>query len=101
MLLINASAPSRAVLGTLNGLCAFPLPARAKLTFRAAQTVASVMRGTAPAVANALFALSSEKRVAGGYLVWICLFLVALVSIGTSWLLQDKPAAWREAEAEE
>jgi len=84
MLLINASAPSRSALGTLNGL---------------AQTVSSSARAIAPATANSLFALSIEKQVAHGGLVWICLSLFALLSVCNPWLLlEDKPATWRLEE---
>ena len=80
MLLVNAAAPSRAALGTTNGL---------------AQSLASLSRAIAPASASVIFAVSVDKGVAGGYLIWIVLVALSLAAIGTSWLLDDTPTLAR------
>lgn len=53
---VRAAAPSRRSLGATNGL---------------AQTSISVVRAIGPALSNALFAVSLEKNIAGGWFVYI------------------------------
>ncbi|CAE6425017.1 unnamed protein product, partial [Rhizoctonia solani] len=52
---VNSSAPSKDSLGTLNGI---------------SQTIASIIRAIGPATATSLFALSVEKNIIGGNLVY-------------------------------
>jgi hypothetical protein len=75
ILLTNAS-PSRTVLGKVNGL---------------AQTVVSLVRAVGPASSTALFALSVEKNLMGGRLVFAVLFVVAVLGVGLSFLQEDGP----------
>lgn len=81
MLLINASAPSQRALGTLNGI---------------AQSQASLVRTLALASAPALFALSINKHLLGGYAIWIFLVAMGCILCSTSWLVSDAKAAWRD-----
>ncbi|KAF9513231.1 hypothetical protein BS47DRAFT_1279492, partial [Hydnum rufescens UP504] len=70
ILLTNAS-PSRAVLGKVNGL---------------AQTAVSLVRAIGPASSTALFALSVEKNLMGGRLVFVVLLMVVVLGVGLSFL---------------
>ena len=65
LMYLSSAAPNKRSLGTTNGL---------------AQSVASVQRTIAPAVADWLFAFSIEKNVLGGNLIYV--ILLALVCVG-------------------
>lgn len=80
MLLINASAPSQSALGTVNGI---------------AESQAALVRTFALASAPALFALTINKHLLGGYAIWIFLSAMGCVLCMTSWLVKDDNAAWR------
>ncbi|KAF9515288.1 hypothetical protein BS47DRAFT_1484656 [Hydnum rufescens UP504] len=73
ILLTNAS-PSRAVLGKVHGL---------------AQTAMSLVRAIGPASSTALFALSVEKNLMGGRLVFVVLLMVVVLGVGLSFLQED------------
>ncbi|KAH8915985.1 MFS general substrate transporter [Atractiella rhizophila] len=75
MILVNAAAPSPSLLGTMNGI---------------AQSVASGMRALGPAASTSLFALSVQKNVMDGKLVWVVFSTIAAGAFGTSWLLHDE-----------
>ncbi|KAJ7932790.1 MFS general substrate transporter [Mycena leptocephala] len=72
MLFIMDGAPSRASLGSVNGL---------------AQIVGPTLRSIAPTFASSLFALSVEHHIAGGNMVYIVLIAVALGAVRWSLLL--------------
>ncbi|KAI0088075.1 major facilitator superfamily domain-containing protein [Irpex rosettiformis] len=80
---IADGAPSRAALGATNGL---------------AQMVASTMRAMAPVGTASLFAVSTEKNISGGFMVYWILIAVVTVGIGVSFLL---PSQLLEGEANE
>lgn len=81
MLTITDAAPSRELLGSLNGV---------------AQMLASLCRALGPLAASSLFALSKERRWLGGNLVWYVMVVMACVSAAATWLLVDAPCEWRE-----
>ncbi|KAH7335700.1 major facilitator superfamily domain-containing protein [Rhizoctonia solani] len=66
MLLVNRSSPSRRSLGAVNGL---------------AQMVASASRALGPAAATSLFAISVQKNLLGGNLVWFVLAAVGVLGV--------------------
>ncbi|KAG6909375.1 hypothetical protein DXG01_000814 [Tephrocybe rancida] len=66
------SAPSRSSLGTVNGL---------------AQAIGSVTRGLAPTVASSLFSVSLEKKLAGGNLVFMILFMISAIGLRMTFLM--------------
>lgn len=67
-LLINASAPSPAMFGALNGL---------------GQMCSAFAKSVAPTITGAIFSISIEKHYLGGNLIWFCAILVSLL---TFWL---------------
>jgi hypothetical protein len=73
---ITASAPSRNSLGAVNGI---------------AQTGVSAMRAVGPACATSFFALSVEKNLLGGNLIYVILALTTLVGFAVVQLLPDEP----------
>lgn len=81
MLLINASAPSPQLLGTLNGM---------------SQMLSSLVRSAGLAIGPALFAVSKQKNLLGGQAVWVFMVVSSLGLSGTSWLVSDAKADWRE-----
>lgn len=81
MLLINASAPSPQLLGTLNGI---------------AQMLSSLVRSAGLAIGPALFAVSKQKNLLGGQAVWVFMVASSLCVSGTSWLVSDAKADWRQ-----
>ncbi|SCV70961.1 BQ2448_3723 [Microbotryum intermedium] len=83
MLVITSSAPSRRLLGTLNGL---------------AQMLSSLMRAIGPLVASSLFVISKEKHVLGGQLVWLVWGCVAVLGFVSTLRLKEEKAAWRVLE---
>jgi len=74
--MITNAAPSKALLGNTNGL---------------AQTAASLMRAIGPASITALFAVSVEKNLLGGWLIYVIMVALTLSSVGFSLLLDDRP----------
>ncbi len=62
------------MLGAMNGL---------------AQTVASIQRAAAPAIAASMFSFSLENNIMGGYGVF---YGLALCSLGALWLASRLPA---------
>ncbi|KAG6904735.1 hypothetical protein DXG01_007554 [Tephrocybe rancida] len=66
------SAPSRSSLSTVNGLV---------------QAIGSVMRGLAPTVASSLFSVSLEKKLAGGNLVFMILFMISAIGLRMTFLM--------------
>ena len=72
---IADGAPSREALGATNGL---------------AQTVASTMRAMSPVSTASLFAVSTEKNVSGGYMVYWILMAIVAMGIGASFLLPSR-----------
>ncbi|KAF8207046.1 major facilitator superfamily domain-containing protein [Mycena galopus ATCC 62051] len=71
-LFIMDAAPSRASLGSVNGL---------------SQMVGTLLRSMAPSFASSLFALSAEHHLVGGNFVYIVLVVVALGAVRCSMLL--------------
>ncbi|PFH46777.1 hypothetical protein AMATHDRAFT_88127, partial [Amanita thiersii Skay4041] len=69
---ITASAPNKASLGATNGL---------------SQTTASVARAIGPAMAPALFSISVERNLLGGYAVYAILFLCSCAVLPVAWQL--------------
>jgi len=74
MILVNASAPERRSLGSVNGL---------------AQMVTTSMRAVGPGLASSIFALSLQKGYLGGQLIWVYLFGIGLAAAGTSFWAQE------------
>ncbi|KAG6816274.1 hypothetical protein H0H87_007311 [Tephrocybe sp. NHM501043] len=72
LMLLLDSSPSRASLGTVNGL---------------AQAISCVTRGLAPTVASSLFSVSLEKQLAGGNMVFIILFVTSAIGLRLTFLL--------------
>ncbi|KAJ6577492.1 major facilitator superfamily domain-containing protein [Mycena capillaripes] len=72
MLFIMDAAPSRASLGSVNGL---------------AQMVGTVLRSIAPSFSSSLFALSAEHQIAGGNLVYFVLIAITLGAVRFASLL--------------
>lgn len=81
MLLVNAVAPTRDVLGTINGL---------------AQCCASFVRAVGPITASSLFAVSVlHQNVVDGTLVFFLFSLFALVGFLNSLNVKDGEERWR------
>ncbi|KAJ7670400.1 major facilitator superfamily domain-containing protein, partial [Mycena rosella] len=68
-----------------------PRPSALSSTNSLAQMVSTVVRALAPFIASALFALSLEWNLAGGYLVYILLLAVVAAGICCSLLLSSDP----------
>ncbi|KAK9900842.1 MFS general substrate transporter [Cystobasidium minutum MCA 4210] len=81
MLLVNAAAPSAQLLGALNGI---------------AQMTASFVRSFGLVVGSSLFAFSVQSHILGGQIVWVFMIVNSLALSGTSWLVTDAKAAWRD-----
>lgn len=82
MLAITDAAPSRRLLGSLNGV---------------AQMCSSLARSVGPFGASSLFAYSIEKGAAGGQLVFYLMMALAVGSAASTWLLSEGGAQWRGA----
>ncbi|CAE6444371.1 unnamed protein product [Rhizoctonia solani] len=80
MLLVNRSAPSRRSLGTVNGL---------------AQMVASASRALGPAAATSLFAISVQKNLLGGSLIW---FVLAAIGMALAQIRSMLPSLFKQEE---
>ncbi|CAE6364898.1 unnamed protein product [Rhizoctonia solani] len=84
MLLVNRSAPNRRSLGAVNGL---------------AQMVASASRALGPAGATSLFAISVQRNLLGGSLVWFVLAAVGVLGVMAACRIPgDRPI--RDSECE-
>ncbi|CAE7132469.1 unnamed protein product [Rhizoctonia solani] len=78
LIYVNSSAPSKASLGTLNGI---------------SQTIISVIRAIGPAVATSLFSLSVRKGILGGNFVYAILLGMSCVGVYVSrWLKEERRA---------
>ncbi|TFK50149.1 MFS general substrate transporter [Heliocybe sulcata] len=66
---INSSAPSKRSLGATNGM---------------AQTTVSIIRALGPAMTTSLFAVTIEKNLMGGYLVYVVLVVTTLLCLGVA-----------------
>jgi len=75
-ILVTNASPSRSCLGAVNGC---------------AQTAASLMRAIGPASTTALFAVSVEKNLMGGKLVFVILLALVAVGVGLSLFQDDGP----------
>ena len=72
MLMVIENAPSKLLLGSVNGV---------------AQMVTSGSRALAPAIASSLFSLTIQRNLLDGYAVyWIFLLLAAAVVQGSRYL---------------
>ena len=85
MLLINAAAPSAQLLGALNGI---------------AQMTSSFVRSFGLVIGSSLFAFSVQKHLLGGQAVWVFMIATSLALSGTSWLVTDAKASWRDEVVE-
>ncbi|KAL5632163.1 hypothetical protein ACGC1H_000243 [Rhizoctonia solani] len=86
MLLVNRSAPSRRSLGAVNGL---------------AQMVASASRALGPGAATSLFAISVQKNLLGGSLVWFVLAAIGILGLVAACRIpSDRPAPVPDPERE-
>ncbi|KAJ7474455.1 major facilitator superfamily multidrug-resistance, DHA1 sub-family [Mycena galericulata] len=72
-----------------------PRPAALSSTNSLAQMVSTILRALAPFIASALFAVSLEWNVAGGYMVYIVLLAVVAAGIVSSFLLASDPKSAR------
>ncbi|KAJ6451943.1 major facilitator superfamily multidrug-resistance, DHA1 sub-family [Mycena sanguinolenta] len=68
-----------------------PRPSALSSTNSIAQMVSTITRALAPFIASALFAVSLELNLVGGYMVYIILLAVAAVGIFLSFLLAHDP----------
>ncbi|KAJ7034582.1 major facilitator superfamily multidrug-resistance, DHA1 sub-family [Mycena alexandri] len=68
-----------------------PRPAALSSTNSIAQMVSTILRALAPFVASALFAVSLELNLVGGYMVYILLLGVVAAGIFSSFLLAGHP----------
>ncbi|KAJ6572275.1 major facilitator superfamily multidrug-resistance, DHA1 sub-family [Mycena capillaripes] len=68
-----------------------PRPAALSSTNSIAQMVSTILRALAPFIASALFAVSLQLNLAGGYLVYILLLGVVAAGICSSFLLASDP----------
>ncbi|KAJ7484262.1 major facilitator superfamily multidrug-resistance, DHA1 sub-family [Mycena latifolia] len=68
-----------------------PRPSALSSTNSLAQMVSTILRALAPFIASALFALSLELNLAGGYMVYILLLGVVVAGICCSSLLSSDP----------
>ena len=60
-----------------------------------AQSVASLSRAIGPALATSIFAFSIDRNILSGRLVWLILIIISSINFGTSYLLHDEGAVWR------
>lgn len=87
MLVITSAAPSRQLLGSINGL---------------AQMCSSLMRSIGPVAASSLFAVSiAHLDLFGGQLVFVVMVLVSVAGVGVALLLKEGGPGWREAGKKE
>ncbi|WVR03166.1 hypothetical protein IAU60_000156 [Kwoniella sp. DSM 27419] len=74
LIMTNDAAPNRRSLGAINGL---------------SQAVSSLMRAIGPGSASALFALSVDRQVLHGQMIWLVLGLLSLISTGMAMVLKS------------
>jgi hypothetical protein len=82
-LAVNDIAPSPKFLGTLNAL---------------ALTGSSGLRAFCPALFTSLFALGTRTQLAGGYAIWILMFLLGATLLSSAKYLPEPEA--REGECD-
>ncbi|KAJ7908640.1 major facilitator superfamily domain-containing protein [Mycena leptocephala] len=68
-----------------------PRPSALSATNSVAQMVSTILRSLAPFIASALFAVSLDLNLAGGYMVYIVLLIVIAAGICSSFLLASDP----------
>lgn len=73
----NNAAPRPELLGTLNGF---------------SQMIASVMGVIGPGSANSLFAISIEKHLLGGQLIWVVFGVIAALGAVAAFFMKDEDA---------
>ncbi|OCF34815.1 hypothetical protein I317_04014 [Kwoniella heveanensis CBS 569] len=74
LIMTNDAAPNRRSLGAINGL---------------SQAVSSLMRAIGPGSASALFALSVNRQLIHGHLIWVVLVGLSVISMGTAMILKS------------
>ncbi|WWC57679.1 uncharacterized protein I303_100213 [Kwoniella dejecticola CBS 10117] len=74
LIMVNDAAPNRRSLGAINGL---------------SQAVSSLMRAIGPGSASALFALSVNRHLLGGHLIWLVLGCLSVISIVAAMILKS------------
>ncbi|GFZ46805.1 hypothetical protein JCM24511_04025 [Saitozyma sp. JCM 24511] len=75
LLMTNNAAPRPELLGTLNGF---------------SQMTSSVVGVVGPGSANSLFAVSIEKHLLGGHLIWVVFGGVAAIGAAAAYLIEDE-----------
>ena len=80
---MTLSSPSKRLLGATNGLAA---------------TVEAAMRSIGPAAATSLFAVTREQNLLGGYLVYVVLLLLTVVTICAASLLPLHEEDWEDSD---
>lgn len=69
---VRAAAPNRQSLGATNGI---------------ASTATSIIRGIGPVMSTSLFAVSIERNILGGWMVYVVLVGISAIGlVGTSFL---------------
>lgn len=71
----NAAAPSRELLGAINGY---------------SQVVQSAVRIIGPGGASILYAVSIRKHLLGGNLVWVVFIVVAVIGVVSGTLIKEQ-----------
>ncbi|WVQ94221.1 hypothetical protein IAU59_001299 [Kwoniella sp. CBS 9459] len=74
LIMTNDAAPNRRSLGAINGL---------------SQAVSSLMRAIGPGSASALFALSVNRQLLHGHLIWVVLVALSVISLGAAMILKS------------
>ncbi|WWC97476.1 hypothetical protein V866_004356 [Kwoniella sp. B9012] len=74
LIMTNDAAPNRRSLGAINGL---------------SQAVSSLMRAIGPGSASALFALSVDRQLLHGHLIWLVLGLLSITSAAFAMVLKS------------
>ena len=72
LLMVNDAAPNRRLLGTINGY---------------SQSIQAVVRIFGPGGASMLFAVSTDKHLLGGNLIWLVCEVVAVLGVISGFLL--------------
>lgn len=72
--MVNDAAPNRRSLGAINGW---------------SQAVSSLMRAIGPGTSSALFALSVDKHVLNGQLIWIVISALSVVNALAALMLKN------------
>jgi hypothetical protein len=85
MLMVIENAPSRLLLGSVNGV---------------AQMVTSGSRALAPAFASSLFSLSIQRNLLGGYAVYYIFVVLAAVVVQGSRYLPSPPLQQETASSQ-